>query len=272
MSRVIAVACQKGGVAKTTTTYNLGHALAANGNTVLLCDFDPQASLTLAAGLEIHRLSGTIYDLLVPGAEERSSWDLILPTATRGLSILPSSIDLSQAEIQLVNKMGRERTLRKVTDTLRRDFDFILLDCPPTLGLLLTNALTAADDVLVPIESDYLSLRALEHLLPTIDEVRRELNPELRLLGILITKHQQKTTHARDSVEELRKAFGEKVFQAVIPYRAKARDAVAAGQSIFDYDPHSPVADAYQQLAGEVLARVGRPQRAALAKEAASHG
>lgn len=271
MARVVAIANQKGGVGKTTTTFNLAHALCDNGKKrVLVCDFDPQASLTIACGFEPHRLEKTVYDLLVDTEEELSPWTVIQATKTQEIRLLPSNIDLSNAEQQLVSQLSREHALKRVVDHLRGDFDLILIDCPPSLGLLMTNALTAADAVIIPVSSDYLSLRALEHLLPTIQKVRRHVNPALRNLGIVVTRH-DRTVHAKEILEELRKAFDGTLFETIIPASVKAKDAIAKGESIFSADPESALAEAYRSLANEVDARMSgaaRPQ----ALGAVAHG
>lgn len=254
MNTIIAIANQKGGVAKTTTCLNLGHALSERGRRVLLVDLDPQASLTISLGVDVRELSATIYDVLLATNPDLSVKDIIQDTTIKGVSLAPASIDLSKAEMDLFSEMNRERALKDALKPVQSAYDYILIDCPPSLGLLTTNALAAADQVLIPLQSDYLAMRGAELLLSTIEKVRRKLNPKLELLGVLATMHDARTSHSRDVLKEVRAAFGDRTFQSVIPYSVRAKESVVSGQSILQYDGKSKLARAYRALAEEIIA------------------
>lgn len=237
---------------KTVTSLNLAHALAADGTaTVLLCDLDPHASLTNALGVDDKSLPVTLYDLLAGTRHDLAASLAIQTTTIPGVSLLPASGALAQLESQLAAKLNRERALERMLRTLGDAYTFIILDCPPALGLLNTNALTAADEVLVPVSTEYMSIPVLRKFLDTVEEVRREVNPNLAVAGILVTKH-EKTIHARQVLDALRADFPYKIFNSVIPYSVRAKDSIAASQSIFSYDPASAVAEAYRSLANEL--------------------
>ena len=254
MSTIIAIANQKGGVAKTTTCLNLGHALSEHGRRVLLCDLDPQSSLTISLGFDVRELATTVYDVLLDTKPGLTINDVIRPTGMKNVDVAPASIDLSKAEMDLFSEMNRERALKDALKPVEAAYDYILIDCPPSLGLLTTNALAAADSVLIPLQSDYLAMRGAQLLLNTIEKVRRKLNPRLSLLGVLVTMYDGRTSHSRDVLKEVRAAFGDRTFDAVIRYSVRAKESVVSGKSILDYDGKSPLAASYRALADEILA------------------
>ena len=248
-ARTTAVVNQKGGVGKTTTTFNLGVALQRLGRRVLLVDLDPQASLSVSAGIPIATLSVSIYQLLL---DEKLDPAPVIAKTTSGVDILPATIDLSAAEVELVSVMQRELVLRDVLDQLKDRYEHILIDCPPNLGLLTINALAAADQVIIPLECEFLATRGLALLLRTIQKIQARLNRNLRLAGILPTKFDGRTVHANEVLQEVRASFPGQVYDVVVKNTVKVKEAPAAGVSILDYDPHHEVAQAYVQLALEV--------------------
>jgi chromosome partitioning protein len=252
-ARVIAMCNQKGGVGKTTTAINLGAALAEYGRKVLLVDFDPQGSLSVGLGLNPHDMELSIYNLLLePGVRLD---DVVVPTGVAGMDLLPSNIDLSAAEVQLVHEVAREQTLQRVLGPAVDDYDVILIDCQPSLGLLTINALTAADGVIVPLECEYFALRGVALLKTTIDKVQERLNPKLTIDGVLGTMYDGRTLHGREVMERLVQAWGDTVFHTVIRRTVKFSDSTVAGEPITSYAGASAGAEAYRQLAREVLAR-----------------
>jgi chromosome partitioning protein len=250
---VLAMCNQKGGVGKTTSTINLGAALAECGRRVLLVDLDPQGALSAGLGIAHHELDLTVYNLLV---EPRASVDeVMVKTHIDGVDLLPSNIDLSAAEIQLVNEVGREHTLGRVLDSVRDRYDYILIDCQPSLGLLTVNALACADGVVIPMECEYFSLRGLALLNDTMAKVRDRLNPRLELSGILVTMFDARTLHAREIMTMVVDVFGDAVYDTVINRTVKFPETSAIGQSIITWAPSSAGAAAYRALAREVLVR-----------------
>jgi chromosome partitioning protein len=248
-ARVTAVVNQKGGVGKSTTTYNLGVALGRLGRRVLLVDLDPQASLSVSAGIPVATLTISVYQLLL---DEKLDPRLVIITTQSGVDLLPATIDLSAAEVELVSVMQRELVLKDVLDKLRDQYDHILIDCPPNLGLLTINALAAADRVLIPLECEFLATRGLALLIRTVQKVQARVNRGLRVAGILPSKFDGRTTHANEILQEVRAAFPGQVFDTVIKYTVRMKESPAAGLSIFDYDPNHEVAHAYLQIAAEV--------------------
>jgi len=252
-ARVISLCNQKGGVGKTTTTINLGASLAEYGRKVLLVDFDPQGSLSVGLGLNPHQMELSIYNLLMQ--RDVALEDVVVPTGVAGMDLLPSNIDLSAAEVQLVHEVAREQTLARVLAPAIEQYDVILIDCQPSLGLLTVNALTASDSVSVPLECEYFALRGVALLKITIDKVRERLNPKLKIDGVLGTMFDGRTLHGREVMERLVEAWGDTVFHTVIRRTVKFSDSTVAGEPITSYATASAGADSYRQLAKEVLAR-----------------
>ncbi len=246
---VTAVVNQKGGVGKTTTTFNLGVALGRLDRRVLLVDLDPQASLSVSAGLPIATLSMSIYQLLLDDSLDPLG---VIRETPSGVHVLPASIDLAAAEIELVSMISREQVLKDVLAKLTARYDHILIDCPPSLGLLTVNALAAADQVIIPLQCEFLATRGLNLLLRTLDKIRARLNRDLHVAGILPTMFDGRTTHANEILSELRTSFPGQVYDVVVKETVRLRESPAAGLSIMDYDPRHEVAKAYMTLAGEV--------------------
>jgi chromosome partitioning protein len=252
-ARVIAIANQKGGVGKTTSTINLGAALAEYGRKVLLVDFDPQGALSVGLGVPAHELDATIYNLLMERGSEIE--DVIRETGVEGMDLLPSNIDLSAAEVQLVTEVGREQALGRAIKPALDKYDFVLIDCQPSLGLLTINALACADQILIPLACEFFSLRGVALLMDTIDKVKDRLNTELRILGILATMFDPRTLHTREVRQRVLEAFGDLVFEATINRTVKFPETTVAGEPITTWAPNSAGAQAYRLLAREVVAR-----------------
>jgi chromosome partitioning protein len=247
LAKVVAFANQKGGVAKTTTTLNLGVAVQEMGRRVLVVDMDPQGNLTMSLGLDPDTVRPSMYDVLVGGVSIEGA------VVRRELDVAVANIDLASAEIALSSLIGRERALTKALMQVRDDYDYIFIDTPPSLGLLTINALTASDAVLVPVQCEYLSLRGLAQLTRTLELVRENLNPEVRIAGIVPTMYDSRTAHGKEAVEVLRSSFGDLVCKTTILKTIKFAEAPVLGQSVLKYAPDSQAAEAYRQLAREVL-------------------
>ncbi|MGH7357184.1 MAG: ParA family protein [Candidatus Rokuibacteriota bacterium] len=256
-SRVVAIANQKGGVGKTTTAVNVGAALAQDGYRVLVIDLDPQGNATTALGIDGHQLEHSVYDVLMTDVPLE---DCVEPTQLRNLFVVTSTIDLAGAEIELVPAMSRELRLRKALEGARVEYDFVLIDCPPSLGLLTINALAAADEVLVPIQTEYFALEGLGQLLRNVQLVQANLNPDLVLRGIALTMFDSRTKLADQVESEVRSHFGDQVYQTVVPRTVRLSEAPSFGQPIMTFDPTSRGASAYRDLAKEVSR--GAPKRA----------
>ena len=251
-ARIIALCNQKGGVGKTTTTISLGAALAEYGRRVLAIDFDPQGALSAGLGVASHDVP-TIYDLLI--GREKDIRQTIQSTSTPGLDVVPANIDLSAAEVHLVNEVAREQILARVLRPVLDEYDVILVDCQPSLGLLTVNALTAAHGVLIPLECEYFALRGVALLVETIEKVKDRLNPALELDAILATMYDSRTLHSREVLQRVVDAFGDSVLETVIGRTVKFPDATVAGTPITTFAPDHPAAGAYRQLARELIAR-----------------
>ncbi|WP_111721458.1 ParA family protein [Homoserinimonas sp. OAct 916] len=251
-ARIISLCNQKGGVGKTTTTISLGAALAEYGRRVLAIDFDPQGALSAGLGVATHDTL-TIYDLLLGTVKD--AHQVIRPTSTPGLDVIPANIDLSAAEVHLVNEVAREQILSRVLRNVAQEYDVILVDCQPSLGLLTVNALTASHGVLIPLECEYFALRGVALLIETIDKVRDRLNPAIMLDGIVATMYDSRTLHAREVLQRVVDQFGDNVLESVISRTVKFPDASVAAAPITQFAPEHPAAKAYQQLARELIHR-----------------
>ncbi|NEN07588.1 ParA family protein [Diaminobutyricibacter tongyongensis] len=251
-ARIIALCNQKGGVGKTTTSINLGASLAEYGRRVLAVDFDPQGALSAGLGAQTHDVT-TIYDLLLTRTKDVS--EAIQHTSTPGLDIIPANIDLSAAEVHLVNEVAREQILASVLRKVSDDYDVILIDCQPSLGILTVNALTASHGVLIPLECEYFALRGVALLIETIDKVRERLNPAIQLDGILATMYDSRTLHSREVLERVVDAFGTNVLETVISRTVKFPDASVSATPITQFAPEHAAAEAYRQLARELITR-----------------
>ncbi|AKA96594.1 ParA family protein [Corynebacterium ulcerans] len=252
-AKIISMCNQKGGVGKTTSTINLGACLAELGRKVLLVDLDPQGALSAGLSIPYEELDITVYNLLVD--KHTSIHQAIHHTSIPGLDLVPANIDLSAAEIQLVNEVGREQTLARALRPVMKDYDYIILDCQPSLGLLTVNALTCSHGVIIPMECEYFSLRGLALLTDTVDKVRDRLNFNLDIVGILVTMFDRRTTHAREVMSRVVEVFDDRVFGTVITRTVRFPETSVAGEPIITWAPNSQGAHQYRQLAREVIER-----------------
>lgn len=252
---VIAIANQKGGVGKSTTAINLGAGLALQGERVLVVDLDPQGNTTSGLGVDRSDLSGSTYEVLVA---ELPLEEALEPTSVRDLFLVPANINLAGAEIELVSMFSRETRLRQAVDKVRTEYDFVLIDCPPSLGLLTVNGLAAADEVLIPIQCEYYALEGVGQLMRNVQLVQRNLNPQLEVEGVLLTMFDGRTTLAADVAEQVRSHFGDTTYRTIIPRTVRLSEAPSYGEPIEAYDPMSRGAIAYRELAREFRRRHGR--------------
>lgn len=251
-TKILAIINQKGGVGKSTTAVNLAAALGSEGKEVLLVDLDPQGNATSGYGIDKRALDACIYNVLL---SETPVEDVILSCVAQGVDVLPSTINLAGAEVELVNEMARENRLKNALGSLRGRYDYILIDCPPSLGLLTINALVAADKLLIPIQCEFYALEGVTKLLDSMKRVKSILNPSLDIFGIVMTMYDSRTNLANQVVNEVRSFFGDKVFDALIPRTVKLSEAPSYGQSIIEYAPENKGAVAYMDLAKEVIDR-----------------
>lgn len=255
LGKVIAVANQKGGVGKTTTTINLGYSLSAAGKKVLCVDMDPQSNMTSGFGIDSSSINCTTYNILIEGKDIKEAY--IKLEDMNGITIVPSSIQLAGAEIELVPMLSREFRLKNSINEIKKDFDYILIDCPPSLGLLTINALTAADSVLVPIQCEYYALEGLTQLMNTINLIKKNINHSLEIEGVVLTMFNARTNLSIQVVDEVKKYFKGKVYGTIIPRNIRLGEAPSFGKPISLYDPHSKGAEAYEELAKELIERNG---------------
>lgn len=251
MAHIVSIVNQKGGVGKTTTSVNLAAHLADQGKYVLLVDLDPQGNATSGLGHDPHELQGT-YEVIAKIADPK---DVLVPTAHHGLFLLPANQNLAGASVELVSELGRERKLHEALMSIRNDFDYILIDNPPSLGLLTINGLVASDSVLIPVQAEYFALEGLGQLMNTVGMIRQSVKPELDVMGAVITMFDPRTKLSKQVLEELYRHFPEKIFRSVIPRSVRLAEAPSFGKSILHYDPESKACKAYRSLAQEFISR-----------------
>ena len=252
MSKIISLANQKGGVGKTTTSINLAAALAKEGKRVLLIDADPQANSSSGLGVEIRELDNTIYECLVNGVDPHTA---IVATSTENLSLIPSHIDLVGAEIEMLNMEHREMLLKNIMEQVRNEYDYILIDCSPSLGLITINALTASDSVIIPVQCEFFALEGIAKLLNTIKIIKSKLNPRLKIEGFLLTMFDNRLRLSNQVYDEVKRHFGDLVFNTVIARNVRLSEAPSHGVSVIEYDPSSKGAQNYTALAKELIKR-----------------
>lgn len=259
MAKAIAIFNQKGGVGKTTTNINLGACLARIGKKVLVVDIDPQGNTTSGIGIRKRTLKNTIYDVLIN--ENFNVKDAILSTKTDNLDIIPASVDLAGAEVELVSIEGREKRLKKAIDSIRADYDYIFIDCPPSLGILTINSLTAVDSVLIPIQCEFYALEGVSQLVSTIDLVKKSMNPNLYIEGVVLSMFDGRTNLSLQVVQEVKNYFGSAVYNTVIPRNIRLAEAPSYGMPIITYDPTAAGAKAYMAFTKEFLARADKYEK-----------
>ncbi|NLK00534.1 MAG: ParA family protein [Clostridia bacterium] len=253
MGEIFAVVNQKGGVAKTTTAVNLGACLAIKNKKILVVDIDPQGNASSGLGVDRFMLKNCIYDVIINGVPMEQ---LVHPTEIENLFVVPATIQLAGAEIELVTAISREVKLKKAVAPIKDDYDYILIDCPPSLGLLTLNALTAADKILIPIQCEYYALEGLGQLMNTIKLVKKHLNPGLELEGVVLTMFDARTNLSIQVVDEVKNHFKDKVFRSIIPRNVRLSEAPSHGKPVITYDPKSKGAEMYTELAGEIIENV----------------
>lgn len=249
---IFAVSNQKGGVGKTTSVLNIASYLAKKGNRVLIVDTDPQANLTSGLAIKLSEDDKGIYDVLIDGVPIK---DVIKSSRIQNLDIAPSTIELAGAEVEMVNALSRENILKKALSSVEDEYNFVIIDCPPSLGLLTVNGLVAADNILIPVQAEYFALEGLGQLMNTIELVRNNLNASLSIGGVIVTMFDSRTNLSKDVASEIENFFGEKIFKTVIPRNIRLSEAPSHGLSILEFDPHSTGAQAYESLVKEILTR-----------------
>lgn len=252
MGRVVAIANQKGGVGKTTTAINLAAALAESGQNVLAVDFDPQGNMSSGLGIDKQNLDLTVYHSLI---EEEDVNHIIKHTATENLDLLPSNVNLAGAEIELLDMDDRENVLKRTLEPIREKYDFIIIDCPPSLSLLTLNALTASDTVLVPIQCEYYALEGLSQMMKTINLVKQKLNTKLSMEGVVFTMYDARNRLSQQVVDSVKEVLNERIYNTIIPRNVRLAEAPSFGMPVTEYDSKSSGAESYRLLAAEVLSR-----------------